>query len=279
MFFWDDIGETRIRFDAPGRARGGLEGCVRSVDWISTGLAGLLDACTVPIAIHDHTRAGILGTGTLLQCGERHLLLTAAHLLDGAAPCGNWLIPERATGQMLCLEGAQVQVIAGVDIALLDLARTATRSRLLRGRQPVPARLALRARPAMRRSRPYAATYCLAGYPAEWSRFERGYLAAKRLTITTRLTTRQQRQHTGGQRTGEPGPAQQRFIYGRTAERNDGQVIHTPAMEGMSGAAIWEIAPGHGADTLHLAGVQSAFLHSGYLRGDAAHACVRLLRQ
>ena len=273
MFLWDDIGETRIRFEGAPAA--------------GAGLAALLDACTVPIAIHDHARAGILGTATLLQCGGHHLLLTAAHLFDGATSSGNWLVPERASGHLLSLEGAQVQIIRDADIALIDLGRTSTQLRLLHARAAIPASAALRARSLLHSYRPHRATYCLAGYPAAWSRFERGYLAAKRLTITTMLTAAQTatrhakcvsagstptatRQLGGGQ-------GELNCYYGRIAERNDGRVIHTPALEGMSGAAIWEIGEAgreQGAATLHLAGVQSAFMHGRYLRGDAA-ACIR----
>ena len=52
-------------------------------------------------------------------------------------------------------------------------------------------------------------------------------------------------------------------------ERGDGRMIHTPALEGMSGAAIWKIGTTRGGASIELAGVQSAFLHSRYLRGDA----------
>lgn len=284
MFLWDDVGETRIRFGEGG------EGRAHGVDWASAGLAALLDACTVPIAIHDHARAGILGTGTLLKCGERLVLLTAAHLFEGAtsnghSSSGNWLIPERASGQLLSLEGAHVHVIGGADIALVDLARATARPRLLRGRVALPGRLALRSRLAARRRNQRTttriATYCLAGYPAAWSRFERGYLAAKRLTITTQTARRRDDGADSGSGACADEHAPERLgdlrcIYGRIAERNDGTVIHTPALEGMSGAAIWEIGEierSNSAAAMHLAGVQSSFLHSRYLRGDAARSC------
>ncbi len=283
MFLWDNIGETRICFDG--------------ADAAGAGLAAWLDACTVPIAMHDHARAGILGTATLLHCGGRHLLLTAAHLFDSATSSGNWLIPERASGHLLSLEGAQVQFIQGADIALIDLTRTPARPRLWRARAAIPASLALRARFPVHRHKqhgttPYGTTYCLAGYPAAWSRFERGYLAAKRLTITTtgtatgtttgttagtatraatRTTARPEAETAARQR--HDSARELRCLYGRTAERSDGQVIHTPALEGMSGAAIWEVERANGSAVLHLAGVQSAFMHSRYLRGDAAGAC------
>lgn len=257
MFLWDEIGATHIHFDG--------------ADAAAPAVTALLDACTVPIVIHDYARAGILGTGTLLKCGARHVLLTAAHLFDSAATSGNWLIPERTTRQLLSLEGAQVHIIQGSDIALIDCARIAAWPRLVRGRIAIPARLALRAWLPVRRHRQRCATYCLAGYPAAWSCFQRGYLAAKRLTIATTTTT-PQREDAG----------ELRCIYGRTAERHDGQVIHTPALEGMSGAAIWEIGKverRNGAATLHLAGVQSAFMHSRYLRGDMVGACESFLRR
>ena len=294
MFLWDNIGETRIHFDADGSdgadgvdgtdGTAGTDGAMpardtdglHSVERAGTGLAALLDACTVPIVMHDHARAGILGTATLLVCGGRHLLLTAAHLFHPATSSGNWLVPERASGQLLALERAQVHLVPGVDVAVIHLSRTPALPRLLRGRSAIPAQLALHARPLARRRKHRAATYCLAGYPAAWSRFERGYLAAKRLLITTMLTT-QQRDNRAGAGNAEPA-TELRCVYGRNAERNDGQMIHTPALEGMSGAAIWEIERANGAAALHLAAVQSAFMHSRYLRGDAVHSFEAFLR-
>ncbi len=248
MFLWDDVGETRIRFDRAEPQRG-----VSGTGWANSGLAGLLEACTVPIAVHDHARAAILGTGTLLACDGHYTLLTAAHLFDAATTSGNWLVPERGSGQLLSLEGAQVRVLGGADIAMVDLARTRELSRLLTGRVAMPLQRVLRRR--KHRATDRSATFCLAGFPAVWSRFERGFLAAKRLTITTR-------QH--------DDPAEDlRCVYGRVAERGDGRMIHTPALEGMSGAAIWKIGANRGGALIELAGVQSAFLHSRYLRGDA----------
>lgn len=268
MFLWDNVGETRIRFDG--------------ADAAGTGLAAWLDACTVPIAMHDHARAGILGTATLLACGGRHVLLTAAHLFERATSSGNWLIPERASGHLLSLEGTQVRVIQGSDMALIDLTRAAARLHLLRGRAAIPAFLALRLWPAVRSRRHHAtagiATYCVAGYPAAWSRFERGYLAAKRLTITT-TSTSSRTAKSSTERQPEDSMGELHCRYGRIAERSDGQFIHTPALEGMSGAAIWEVTRGNGAATLHLAGVQTAFMHSRYLRGAAAGSCEPFLRR
>ena len=277
MFLWDALGETHIHFDGANAA--------------APAVTALLDACTVPIAIHDHARAGILGTATLLRDGERHILLTAAHLFERASSSGNWLVPCRTTGQLLSLEGAHVRLVPGCDVALIELARARTQSRVLQGRAALPVGTALARTsaahgntPRKKPGRPPAraatgkdsgkaisssgatiseATYCIAGYPAAWSRFERGYLAAKRLTITTVACDRSR--------------GELRCVYGHLAERGGGQAIHTPALEGMSGAAIWEVrrgaARGSGHSLLRLAGVQSAFVHSRYLRGDAAEVC------
>ena len=262
MFLWDDIGETKICFEGAAAA--------------TATVSALLDACTVPIAVHDHACAGILGNSTLLRDGDRHLLLTAAHLFEGTSSSGNWLVPCRHSGQLLSLEGAQVQTVQGCDIALIYLARTRARARLLEGRVALPMLRALRrVHPAHRGRGPAAqslteVSYCVAGYPAAWSRFERGYLAARRLTIATLPSDA----HSG----------ELRCHYGRVAERSDGQTIHTPALEGMNGAAIWEIrrdrgrrGKGGASSTLCLAGVQSAFMHGRYLRGDLMTQCKALL--
>ncbi|HEX4328630.1 MAG TPA: hypothetical protein VH105_17570, partial [Burkholderiales bacterium] len=57
-----------------------------------------------------------------------------------------------------------------------------------------------------------------------------------------------------------------------------GQWIHTPALEGMSGAGIWALSPGRdGRHHARLAAVQSAFMHGRYLRGYDAGAALPLL--
>lgn len=253
MFRWDNVGATSVRMTRPPAAAASPE----------PALHALMDACAIPVIVHDYHRAAILGNATLISHRGRPYLLTAAHLLDYAPRCGNWLVPAREDGALLPLEGARVRRAPCLDLALIDLRHVECLPRLLHGRHPLPiAAAAVPHRPG------HEAVYAVSGFPAAWSQFERGWLAAKRLTVLTHRA-RQARQRARHDRV---------YDYSHVALAGSGQWIHTPALEGMSGAGIWALSPG--ADGQHharLAAVQSAFLHGRYLRGIEARAALPLL--
>jgi hypothetical protein len=252
MFRWDMVGATSIRLARPSTAPSP-----------ESALHALMEACAIPVIVHDYHRAGILGNATLISHHGRPWLLTAAHLLDHAPRCGNWLVPSREDGALLPLEGARVRRSPRLDLALIDLRKVECLPRLLHGRHPLPIAAA-----AVPHQPGREAVYAVSGYPAAWSQFERGWLAARRLTV---LTCRAQhaRQRARHDRV---------YDYGHVALAGSGQWIHTPALEGMSGAGIWALSPGtEGRHHARLAAVQSAFLHGRYLRGIEARAALALL--
>jgi hypothetical protein len=225
--------------------------------------------------VHDYCRAAILGNATLIQHRGRHYLLTAAHLLDNAPRCGNWLAPAREDGALLSLEGAlarrPIDKLRHLDLALIDLRHVKALPRLLRGRHALSLDEAAPPRGGSGKSgsgRNGNTVYAVSGFPAAWSRFERGWLAAKRLTVLTRRT-RDAHQRARHDRV---------YDYGHLAQASSGAWIHTPALEGMSGAGIWALRPGEGGrHHARLAAVQSAFVHSRYLRGYDVQAALPLL--
>jgi hypothetical protein len=251
VFRWDNVGATSLRFggghaDAPER-----------------DLHALFDACALPLIVHDWHRAGILGNATLVSHRGAPWLLTAAHLLDHAPRCGNWLVPAREDGALLSLEGARIRRAPRLDLALIDLREVRELPRLLRGRQALPLDEA-----AVPHTPGRDSFYAVSGFPAAWSQFERGWLAAKRLTVLTR------RARHAGQRARHDRV----YDYSHVALAGSGQWIHTPALEGMSGAGIWALSPGRdGRHHARLAAVQSAFMHGRYLRGYDAGAALPLL--
>jgi hypothetical protein len=251
MFRFDRVGHSSIRInDAPSHA-----------------VHALLDACTLPIVVHDLSRAAVLGTATLVRHGEDTHLLTAAHVLEHPLfRLGNVLVTEHGHAQggarLLALHGAQVRRALHADVALIALTHCAALPAILRGRIAVPLREAIAdTTEAAHDVQTTRDVFAVCGFPAAWSRFDLGWLAARHLTVFT------QRHHT-------PSAAGQWCSYRRTAQRIDGQAIHTPALEGMSGAGIWRLHDTvSGALTAQLTAVQSAFVHSQYLRGDdVAHA-------
>jgi hypothetical protein len=259
MFRWDTVGATSIRLAAPSAAAAASHAAASP----EPALQALMDACAIPVIVHDYHRAAILGNATLITHRGRPWLLTAAHLLDYAPRCGNWLVPAREDGALLPLEGARVRRAAHLDVALIELRHLDALPRILHGRRPLPIDAA-----AVPHRPGHEAVYAVSGFPAAWSQFERGWLAARRLTVLT-CRSRQARQRARHDRV---------YDYGHVALAGSGQWIHTPALEGMSGAGIWALSTDReGRQHARLAAVQSAFLHSRYLRGHDARAALPLL--
>ncbi len=253
MLRWDALGETRVA------VAGGNEIALAAA-------SAFLDTCTVPLVVHDYARAAVLGTATLVTVEGRPLLVTAAHLFDDGVRFGNLLAPLVGIHEFRSLAGARLLRSRAADVALIDLSRVAALGELLKGRCAAPVQRATRRLRTSHRRESHA---LLSGYPASLSRFCGGWLAARRLTVVTEPRV-------AGTASG-PGLL---FQYARTAPRGDGTWVHTPELEGMSGAGIWASAP-HGegrALVLRLAAVQSTYMHGRYLRGHDIGAALELLR-
>jgi hypothetical protein len=265
MLCWDAIGDLRVGIDAGDVALRRDE------------IEAFVAACTLPLVMHDYGRAAVRATATLMMAGRRPVLLTAAHVFEGGMRFGNLLVPLAGGHGFASLAGARLFASHRVDIALVDLSTAPALPSLLRGRGiPVATRAIARRRRARRGA---AAPPCehalLCGFPAALSRFERGWLAARRLTLMTRRRIDPDAMRCGADRL---------FEYGRVANRDDGRPIHTPALEGMSGAAIWAMEEVTDAATqcaavrLRLDAVQSAYVHGRYLRGHDIGAAMELFR-
>ena len=257
MLQWDLLGETRVRFVAGPDA---------SLVWASAAIG----ACTLPLVMHDFRRAAVLGNATLLMAWRRPVLLTAAHVFDTGARLGNLMIPLPGGRGFASLAAARLARSRSVDIAVIDISGVAGVDELVSGMRaaPLPRARLDRARRA-RTPRHGRARVMVSGYPAALSRFERGWLAARRFTLLT------DRHH---ETAAIHCPADRLFGYGRVARRHDGVAIHTPELDGMSGAGIWvlEGAADEGAVSLRLDAVQSAYVHGRYLRGHDIGAAAEL---
>jgi hypothetical protein len=259
MLRWDPLEEVRVSC-AAGTATPLSQACAH------------IDACTLPLVVHDYQRAAVLGTATLMLAGGRPLLLTAAHLFDAGVRFGNLMAPLAAGHGFVPLMGAGLAVRRDVDIAVLDLRAVPGVDALLKGRSPPNAPLFAGHRRRARRGRGTAEAtrrVLVSGYPAALTRFERGWLAARRFTLLTR-------------RRDDAAPLRGRedrlFDYGHVASRGDGVDVHTPCLEGMSGAGIWVLEREDAGARLRLDAVQSAYLHGGYLRGYDVGAAMELFR-
>ena len=212
----------------------------------------------VPVSRMLEGRLEPLATGSLVSCGGELGLLTAGHIFEHVT-VGDLAIPLPARGSVARLGERALRVIVDSerDLALVIIGDRVL-ARLLQAHwTPVPL-AQLDARAAVAR-----AVYGLAGYPTgQTLRFD-GCLFSKPVVVFTSLM------------------ATDRYAYARTAERVDGLGIHTPELEGVSGALIWsidELEPDPSC-VLHAVAMQIAFRHGQYVRAEPVAGASRLFRQ
>ena len=268
MLRWEDAGHTGIVFGAVP-----LERAEAAAD-VATVMAFVRD-CAVPLLVSSGTGPALRGTATLMRAQTETFLLTAAHLLDDRVRLGDLMLPLPGGG-WVNLDGARVCADADTDIvAVVPPRRTQT---LLAGAWsavPVSAVAGTDARASANEEPAHYPHYFLAGYPAAMTRLRGEWFAAKRLVVISGELP------ASAGETPDRGAVPDRAAHGhsaahphrdllleysRTAPRIDGAEIHTPPLEGVSGAAIWAVRRVRGQSQLMIVGVQSSFRHSRYLR-------------
>lgn len=202
---------------------------------------------TVPLARASDGRPEPLATAALVAGGDTLALLTAAHVFEHAA-AGDLMVPLPRDGGWCALRGARPRVLLepALDIALLVLG-DGTVARRLRDNW-LPVSLAHLCHDAGAVSAP--GLYALAGYPVSQTRRLDGRMYMKPVVLFTSALD------------GE------RLAYARTADRIDGLHVHTPELDGVSGALVWALHDdGGGGDCLlRPAALQTAFDHGRHLR-------------
>jgi hypothetical protein len=213
---------------------------------------------TFPVARIIDGRVEPLATGSLVTDGDARALLTAAHVFDQAA-VGDLAIPLPGDGSWAFLRSTRSRVFVHPerDVALITLEDPAFVRRLEANWKSVPV--------AHLHAEPLAdcksSLYVLAGYPASQSRRVDGAVYMKPVVVFTSAL------------------GEGRLVYSRTAERVDGLTIHTPELDGVSGALVWAV---HDDEPdveclLRAAAVQVAFAHSQHLRTETLEPARLLL--
>jgi hypothetical protein len=222
----------RVAIDvAPARARAIRDALLRR----AVPLSRLVDGRLEPLA-----------TASLLADGASTALLTARHVFEQAS-VGDLAIPLPREQRLVLLRSTRVRVVAHprLDLALIWFGDRAIGDRLCANWAACP--LGHWGAPAGHLAR----LYVLAGYPAASARRAEGRVYMKPVVVFT----------------GALGSG--RFGYARTAERLDGILIHTPELDGVSGAAVWAVDEedddGVGC-VLRPAAIQVAFHHGRHLR-------------
>jgi hypothetical protein len=211
----------------------------------------------VPLSRLVEGRLEPLATGSLVLDGGDGAVLTAAHIFE-QANLGDLVIPLPREQRLMPLRSTRVRVVAHpqYDIALLWFVDRAASERLCANWAGCPLRqwCGVAAAPA--------SLYAIAGYPAVNARRAEGCVYVKPVVLFT-------------------GPIDEhRFVYARVARRVDGLDIHTPELDGVSGATVWSVEH-DGADdvacVLRPMAVQVAFQHGRHVRGEPIHGAAHLL--
>jgi hypothetical protein len=229
-------------------------------DVVPARAAAIRDALlrrAVPLSRLVDGRLEPLATASLVIDGHERAMLTAAHVFEQAS-IGDLAIPLPREGRLLMLRSTRTRVVAHprFDIALLWFEDRATSERLCANWSACPLR-----QWAGHDDR-VAALYAIAGYPATQARRADGCVYARPVVLFT----------------GALDAA--RYAYARTAMRIDGLEIHTPELDGVSGATVWAVdADTHdGVDcVLRPAAIQVAFHHGRHVRGEPIVGVAELL--
>lgn len=198
-----------------------------------------------------------LATAALFVVDGRVLLLTCKHALEQGVSIGDLGVPL-GTDAIFWLRVAAPRVLAhpARDLACIALAPRAAALLLVHWRA---APLRVDRAPAAAR------TLAVVGYPYAQMRRHAHVMYARPLVMFTR-----------GQAIGSAGDL--RLCYGRVAVRVDGVEIHTPPLDGVSGATCWAVHDEDGDRcVLQPIAVQIAFKHDEYARAEPVHAAAPLI--
>ncbi len=204
-------------------------------------------------------RAEPLATAALFAVDGRVLLLTCKHALEEGVAVGDLGVPLGADA-IFWLRAAAPRVLEHPvrDLACIALAERAATPLLGRWRA-APLRVD--------RAPSAARTLAIAGYPYAQMRRHAQVMYARPLVLFTR-----------GQSIGSSGDL--RLRYGRVAARVDGVEVHTPPLDGVSGATCWAVHDEDGDRcVLQPIAVQIAFKHDEYARAEPVHAAVPLIER
>jgi hypothetical protein len=209
----------------------------------------------VALLVNREGRVEPLASGCLYWSEGHLVLVTCRHAFDGGIALGDVFLPMGASGRLVRLRALGARFIEHPhhDVAAIDLCPRKARHALQRHWFPVPLSLE-------RVTSAASGRLVIAGYPYAQMRRVDGTVYARPLVFFTRPL----------EDAGEGWQAG----YARTARRLDGVVIHAPELDGVSGATVWAIdQESDDVDCVLLpAGVQCAFRHDRYVRGESIGA-------
>jgi hypothetical protein len=240
-------------------------------------IAAALLRHALPLLVRRDGRAEPLASAALFHVDGRTLLLTCRHIFDDGLAVGDLCAPRNDGAGLIWLHSAVRRVMAHPerDLALIELGAGRTRDELLRHWPAVAVaadvlwpRAGTQADGRDTPDRDAARLYVLAGWPyAQMRRIDDRVYARPVVFFAPPAPA--------ATCTGQPDAL--RVRYARVARRFDGIDVHAPALDGVSGAMLWALLDhDDGRVLLRPAGVQCAFNHGAYARGEPLRAAAAL---
>lgn len=232
---------------------------------------------TVPIFLEVGDSGGLLATGTLFKIDGRSFLVTARHVFDKLPDLTKLAYPENPLRGDLYTFGSFTVLKPNeehIDVAAVELKSPETIEILETNWQFLS--LANVAAPSQVAG---DGAFFVSGYPESLTKNDAGWTKGKLVTAYT------QRLSSAPVEAIDPVIPQLDlfFDYSRDAMSVTGESIQTPKLPGVSGASIWELRPVSGLWTpetaTRIVGIQSAYVHSKYIRGKSWWAVAKVLEQ
>jgi hypothetical protein len=232
-------------------------------------ITSFLRRCAVPLVREEDDRLALLGTGSFFSFLGKLWLVTAAHCIRSPDDLRELAIPTRSARGFLTLGNCCLvkPSNSAIDVAVVllgdnELAMCATQNwQILDESNIWPANAS-------------TSRFVVAGYPQE-------ILAKTQLVWANAFTQIYTGPYSGPTASSHP---QLLLTYTRTAPGPLGDGSTTPDLSGLSGAGVWAVvdrpdglwAPER---VLQLAGVQSSFKHSAYIRAELWQAVLEVIRR
>lgn len=260
---WQRVATDPLDIDtgvAPARARAIADALVRRA---------------VPILARRDGRAEPLASGALFLLGPHVVLVTCRHIFDDAAggvALGDLGVPRVHSPGVLWLARTAARLIGDPqrDLVLIELAPGRVRDDLLQHWPPVPLVIDDWVRPA---AGALPALYALAGWPYAQMRRVDETVYARPVVFFAALVAVAADAAIAVAPDDADHPPSLRVRYARVARRCDGVDVHSPELDGVSGALLWAVHdPADARDdamcVLRPAAVQYAFKHGAYARAE-----------
>ena len=230
---------------------------------------------SVPIFLDVGASGELRATGTLFKIAGRYFLITARHVFDDLPDLTKLAVAESplsggifTLGDFMLLKPTEEHVdVAAIEFKSMETIVKFERNWKFLSLENVASAYQVTG----------DATFFVSGYPSSLIKREASLIKGKFVTAYT------QRLYSPPAEAIAPvSPELDMFFdYARDATLLTGEVVETPKLPGVSGASVWAIRAVSGVwspeAAIRVVGIQSAYLHSKYIRVKSWLAVAKML--